>query len=115
VVYRTRGKKRAIPAEVEQSIFRITQEALSNIARHSKATATSLTLDYLPENIQLQVSDNGTGFDPESVKKGLGLRSIAERASENHGELEVDSGPGGTTLTLKFPYQSQPDGGQNEK
>ncbi|NPV41104.1 MAG: sensor histidine kinase [Anaerolineae bacterium] len=115
VVYRTRGKKRAIPAEVEQSIFRITQEALSNIARHSKATATSLTLDYLPENIQLQVSDNGTGFDPESVKKGLGLRSIAERAAENHGELEVDSGPGGTTLTLKFPYRGQPDGGQNEK
>ncbi len=115
VVYRTRGKKRDIPQEVEQSIFRITQEALSNIARHSKATATSLMLDYLPDGIQLQISDNGTGFDIENVKKGLGLRSITERVVENQGELDVDSSAGGTTITLKFPYQDQASGGKNEK
>lgn len=115
VVYRTRGTKQDIPPEVEQSIFRITQEALSNIARHSKATATSLTLDYLPEGIQLQISDNGTGFDFENVKKGLGLRSISERAAEHNGELDVDSSPSGTTITLKFPYQQQATGGSDER
>ncbi len=105
VVYRTNSRKMDIPQAVEQSIFRITQEALSNIARHSNATATSLSLDYSPDEIRLQISDNGTGFDMESVKKGLGLRSISERALENQGVLDVDSGPGGTTITLRFPNQ----------
>jgi NarL family two-component system sensor histidine kinase LiaS len=105
VVYRTHGRKVDIPAEIEQTIFRITQEALSNIARHSKATATSIMLDYQPDFIRLQISDNGSGFDMESVKKGLGLRSIAERVAENQGKLDVDSGNGGTTITLQFPYQ----------
>ncbi len=113
VVYRSRGQKREVPQEVEQSIFRIAQEALSNIARHSKATATSLTLDYQPDGIQLQISDNGTGFDMENVKKGLGLRSIAERAAEHQGKLDVDSGAGGTTITLKFPYEEADNGGKN--
>ncbi len=114
VVYRTHGKKQDIPPEIEQSIFRITQEALSNIARHSKATATSVSLDYLPDAIQLQISDNGSGFDMDNVKKGLGLRSITERVTENRGELDVDSGVGGTTITLKFPYQKESLGGPNE-
>ncbi|MDK2982217.1 MAG: two-component system, NarL family, sensor histidine kinase LiaS [Chloroflexota bacterium] len=111
VVYRTHGRKQDIPQEIEQTIFRITQEALSNIARHSKATATSVTLDYLPEVIRLQISDNGTGFDMDSVKKGLGLRSITERVAENQGKLDVDSGSGGTTITLQFPYHKQDAGG----
>ncbi len=107
VVYRTNGKKVDIKQSVEQSIFRITQEALSNIARHSKATATSVTLEYLPNEIRLQISDNGTGFDMESVKKGLGLRSISERTLENQGRVDVDSGAGGTTITLRFPNQAK--------
>ena len=105
VVYRTHGQKVDLPEVVEQSIFRITQEALSNIARHSKATATSVTLDYQLMAIQLQINDNGTGFDIDGVKKGLGLRSIAERVTENLGKLDVDSGMGGTTITLRFPYE----------
>jgi NarL family two-component system sensor histidine kinase LiaS len=115
VVYRTHGRKMDIPSEIEQTIFRITQEALSNIARHSKATATSVMLDYLPEFIRLQISDNGTGFDMENVKKGLGLRSIAERVAENQGKLDVDSGNGGTTITLQFPYQKVNAGGEHEE
>jgi NarL family two-component system sensor histidine kinase LiaS len=115
VVYRTHGRKMDIPAEIEQTIFRIIQEALSNIARHSKATATSIMLDYLPDFIRLQISDNGTGFNMESVKKGLGLRSIAERVAENQGKLDVDSGSGGTTITLQFPYQPTDTGGTHEE
>jgi signal transduction histidine kinase len=115
VVYRTHGRKMDIPAEIEQTIFRIVQEALSNIARHSKATATSIMLDYLPDFIRLQISDNGTGFDMESVKKGLGLRSIAERVAENQGKLDVDSGNSGTTITLQFPYQKTDAGGTHEE
>ena len=115
VVYRTHGRKMDIPTEIEQTIFRITQEALSNIARHSKATATSVMLDYLPEFIRLQISDNGTGFDMENVKKGLGLRSIADRVAENQGKLDVDSGNGGTTITLQFHYQKADVGGTHEE
>ena len=115
VVYRTHGRKTDVPQGVDQSIFRITQEALSNIARHSKATATSVTLDYQVDGIQLQISDNGTGFDIDGVKKGLGLRSIAERVTENQGKLDVDSGIGGTTITLRFPYEKSEEGALNEK
>ncbi len=115
VVYRTHGRKVDIPQEIEQTIFRITQEALSNIARHSKATATSVMLDYLPDFIRLQISDNGTGFDMENVKKGLGLRSIAERVAENQGKLDVDSGGGGTTITLQFPYHKIEPGEAHEE
>jgi signal transduction histidine kinase len=115
VVYRTHGRKVEIPTEIEQTIFRITQEALSNISRHSKATATSVMLDYLPKFIRLQISDNGTGFDIDNVKKGLGLRSIAERVAENQGKLDVDSGSGGTTITLQFPYQKVNSGGAHDE
>ena len=114
VLYRTHGKKREIPQEIEQSIFRIIQEALSNIARHSQATATSIILDYQPEGIQLQISDNGTGFEMKNVKKGLGLRSITERVAENQGKLDVDSGLSGTTITLNFPYSKTETGGADE-
>lgn len=114
VLYRTHGKKTDILPEVEQSIFRITQEALSNIARHSKASATSVMLEYLADGIQLQISDNGKGFDMENVKKGLGLRSITERVSENQGKLDVESGVGGTTITLKFPYSKPKQGELDE-
>ena len=106
VVYRTNGRKVDIPQHIEQSIFRITQEALSNIARHSKATATSVTLEYLSEEIRLQISDNGIGFDMENVRKGLGLRSISERVAENQGKLDIGSNVSGTTITLRFPYKA---------
>ncbi len=115
VVYRSLGSKKEIDQETEQSIFRIVQEALANISRHSKATATSVMLEYAAEFLKLQVSDNGIGYDPHTVKKGLGLRSISERVAENGGEMEVDSGESGTTITLRFPYKSSHAGGGDEK
>jgi len=115
VVYRTQGRKKELAQETEQSIFRIIQEALANIARHSKATATSVMLEYATEFLKLQVSDNGIGYDPDTVKKGLGLRSMSERVAENGGEMEVDSSRSGTTITLKFPYEKSNAGGGDEK
>jgi NarL family two-component system sensor histidine kinase LiaS len=114
VVFRTHGKQKQVFQEIEQSIFRITQEALANIARHSKASATSVNLDYLSDSLQLQISDNGIGFDQNAVKKGLGLRSISERVLACRGTFDVDSGASGTTLTLVFPYERPTTGEENE-
>ena len=73
------GKERKLPEEVELALFRITQQALRNIWQHAQATEAQVTLRYLPDKVELAVSDNGKGFNPEAageaaVKRGsLGL------------------------------------------
>ena len=112
VVFRVHGKKPELSPEIEQAIYRITQEALSNIARHSQASAASITVDFQPSFIQLQISDNGIGFDAQKVQKGLGLYSIKERALSNHGTFDMESTSTGTTLSITIPARI---GGENGK
>jgi signal transduction histidine kinase len=90
--------------EIEQTTFRIIQEALSNIARHSKASQVEIDLFYSLDNINCTIQDNGAGFNPNSIKKGLGLRSMEERAAGLDGVLAITSKPGeGTSITMSFP------------
>ena len=88
------------------NIFRVYQEALTNVARHAKATAVTTLLKRRDTHILLQVTDNGVGFDLENVrKKGtLGLVGMRERAILFQGELTVQSHPGeGTSVILTVP------------
>ena len=97
-------RQRALPLEIEQTIFRIVQEALSNIARHSKASQVEIELFYSPDNVSCTIQDNGAGFNPNSINKGFGLRSMQERASGLDGDLKITSKPGeGTSITMDFP------------
>lgn len=92
-------------------IYRIIQEALNNIARHSRANAVHVTLKNDGSCIELMIRDNGTGFDLQSVKKekalqgeGLGLTSMKERARLSGGTLAIGSvRGGGTTVTATWP------------
>lgn len=95
--------ERPLPLAVEQALFRVTQEALTNAARHSQATAVEIHLAWQGEGIVLTVSDNGQGFNPAaSGSKGLGLRSMRERIEAIGGELSIRSGPGkGTQVTAR--------------
>ncbi len=94
--------ERSLAPEIEQALFRITQEALSNIARHSQALSAEILLEYGPETLLLAICDDGQGFNQQAPAAGIGLRSMRERAERlPGGAFEVDSTPGrGTTLRI---------------
>lgn len=96
--------ERSLPLEVEQTLFRFVQEALSNIARHSQARNAEIFLSYEENWITLSVSDNGIGFDKNLWQPGLGLKSMRERAELLNGILTIDSASGmGTRVSMKCP------------
>ena len=95
--------------DVSLCLYRVAQEALQNIAKHSNASNVNVSLSGSSSLIQLVVADNGSGFDPEAVNNGesLGLISIQERLRAVDGEVDVDSEPGeGTKIVAKIPYIS---------
>jgi signal transduction histidine kinase len=77
--------------QMEQALFRVLQEALANVARHSKAGKTWVTLASENNHVTLTVRDNGIGYDPTRIKKGVGLDSMQERLAALGGTLEVSS------------------------
>jgi len=94
--------------EVQLGIFRISQECLNNIAKHSGADKARILLQHTRELVRLAISDLGRGFDPSAVafKGGLGLLSMEERALSMGGHLMVSSSPGrGTKVTLTVPIE----------
>ena len=93
--------------EVKILLYRAFQEALSNVARHGRATRIDAALRLGDTRLVLTVRDNGVGFNveellaaPANVAAGIGLRSIREMAQGLGGEFEVESGPAGTKLTI---------------
>jgi two-component system, NarL family, sensor histidine kinase UhpB len=94
----------AADAKLKLSIFRIVQEKMNNILKHSRAKKVQLTLSKLHQEILLCVKDDGVGFDLEKHERGLGLQSIATRAEVHHGRMNLVSSPGnGSVLTIYFP------------
>ncbi|RJQ41191.1 MAG: HAMP domain-containing protein [Anaerolineaceae bacterium] len=105
VVFRVEGGEKTIAQEAEQSLFRVIQEALSNISRHSRASAASIFLTFGTDHLMLQISDNGIGFNKVSVKQGLGLHSMEERVKELNGTIKVNTSTSGTTITIIIPQK----------
>ena len=99
--------ERRLKLNVEQTLYRIAQESLSNVARHSQATQVEVGLDFLENEILMCIKDNGQGFDPSQRPMGVGLRSMRERASRVNGELIIESAPHhGTKIMAKLPCDS---------
>jgi PAS domain S-box-containing protein len=98
----------SIPVEVKITMYRVTQEAMNNIAKHSEATRVDLKLQSDPDRVQLSIRDNGRGFDPGAMRdSGLGLGIMRERADEIGASLEVSSAPGeGTQVTVVWQENS---------
>lgn len=97
-----------LPEKVETAVFRIVQEALTNILRHSKATEATILLDIREEGVVVSIRDNGCGFDLSrlgTARPGhLGLTGMRERALLVGGNLVIESCPGkGTRLNLEIP------------
>lgn len=98
-----------LPLVVEQALFRVTQEALTNIARHSAATQVTIDLTADRHGGRLAITDNGCGFDPQSIDHhGIGLQSMRERVAALGGTLTIDSRPrAGTRLIAAIPLPKE--------
>jgi signal transduction histidine kinase len=101
------GESRRVDRTVELALFRVAQEALRNVERHSRATSATVRLAFDDGEIRLNVSDNGRGFSPprnlsQLARKGsLGLLGMKERAELVGGRFELRSNPGhGSELTV---------------
>ncbi len=92
--------EQSMPPEMEQALYRIVHEGLSNIARHSQATQATLGIVYREQEIEIRVSDNGKGFDLQRKTGGLGMQLIRERAKSIGGQVDIRSQPGGGTLLI---------------
>ena len=100
-----------IERDVALTLFRIFQEALTNVARHAKATRVAVELDATDTAYLLQVRDNGVGMSQGDISKpeSHGIRGIRERAQQFGGSLSVSSQPArGTTLIVSIPRSARP-------
>jgi NarL family two-component system sensor histidine kinase LiaS len=90
----------SVSADSEQALFRVLQEALANVARHSQAEKVWVTLRSETDHVTLTIEDNGIGYDTRRITKGIGLDSMKERLAAVNGTLEISSLPSrGTCVT----------------
>ena len=96
-----------LPSEVETTLYRMVQEALTNVAKHADASGVSILLTRRPSSVVLVVEDDGGGFDLGGIRDGgLGLSGMQERVALIGGRLRVESAPGkGTTLAAEVPLR----------
>jgi ligand-binding sensor domain-containing protein/signal transduction histidine kinase len=99
--------ERRLPLQTEQVLYRIVQEGLSNIARHSQATQANVRIVYQDCEIQVQIGDNGKGFDLPRTTNGLGLQLIHERLETIRGHVHIQSSSSGTWLNIRVPFVTQ--------
>jgi two-component system sensor histidine kinase UhpB len=94
-----------LPARVESALFRIAQEALTNVAKHAQATQTTVTVEVEEETVRMVVADDGVGFSTEpDERRGWGLLTMSERAEAVGGRCHVESRPErGTGVTVEMP------------
>jgi signal transduction histidine kinase len=101
-----------LPAEVENTLYRIAQETLNNALKHAEATRISVALRSNRQEVHLEIVDNGKGFEAERMPShgGLGLVSIRERIEALHGEWSITSKPGaGTRVMVNVPLGPRVD------
>lgn len=103
------GHPAELPEVAKTVLFRLAQEALTNIAKHAAASRVEIALEFRPDGgVGLRVSDNGQGFDIDAVnldpRRGIGLRNMRERLASIGGDIEIESRPGfGTRIEARVP------------
>ncbi|CAN5716408.1 hypothetical protein BH18ACT11_BH18ACT11_13300 [soil metagenome] len=108
--FRVQGERR-VPLEVEQALFRVAQEALANVARHSAAGHAEVDLIYTTSTVTLRAADDGRGFDPSrNPGGGFGLQSMRERLVKLGGHVNVESAPGKGTRVESFCQVQEKEG-----
>jgi signal transduction histidine kinase len=93
----------ALDPELKTAVYRLVQEALTNVAKHAGAQRVSVTVRQDQGAVDVQVTDDGAGFDALEPTRGFGLPGMHERAALMNGELDVRSSAGGTVIEARFP------------
>ncbi|NHZ95805.1 cache domain-containing protein [Massilia sp. CCM 8734] len=110
-----RGVTDGLPDVANTVLFRIAQEALTNIERHAGARQVDITLAREHNNVTLTIADDGAGFDAASVaihpKRGIGLRNMMERMDAIGGQLAITSSAAGTSVQAAAPLPTKPSKG----
>ena len=94
-----------IESNMEITIYRIVNELVNNINRHSLATKATIQMLSFNEGINIMAEDNGIGFSQEEDKTGLGMQNIRSRVNYLNGKIQVDSNPNGTTIAIDIPLK----------
>jgi len=98
------GRLSAEPIEqLSIDLFRIFQELLTNVAKHSGATAVRVSISSARHSLRLRVADNGFGFSEKKKTRGFGLAGVRERVARHGGEVSISSGPGACVITINVP------------
>jgi len=103
------GARQALAPEWEENLLRIGQEVLTNALRHARASHFAAHLVFNGQGLELNLSDDGQGYDPQRRHDGFGLRGIRERVEGMGGEINIDSRAGaGSAIRIGLPYPTQP-------
>jgi signal transduction histidine kinase len=92
-----------LPEAVEIAVYRLIQEALTNVAKHAHASHVRVEVRELAGELKIEVADDGGGFDPDTVERGFGLQGMQERVLLAGGTLEVGSSAAGTRVRASLP------------
>jgi two-component system, NarL family, sensor kinase len=98
-----------LPSDIELAIFRLVQECLTNIHRHSGSKTALIRVAREGESVRTEVRDHGKGMSPERLMEiqsrgsGLGIRGIRERIRQFHGEMKIESNDSGTSVIVSIP------------
>jgi signal transduction histidine kinase len=108
VDFQEQGVPAHLPMPVTICLYRLLQESLGNIRKHANAKHVNVRLSGSQNQVELRVSDDGSGFNFAEKKQGLGLTSMQERVRPLRGRVSIDSQPGrGTTVVVKVPAPSE--------
>jgi signal transduction histidine kinase len=108
LAYEKSGTPFPVEGESGVHIYRVLQEAVNNVARHSGSKQAWVRLRFLPESLELEVEDHGAGLGAPGSKPGIGLVAMRERAELLGGNLELlKPAPGGTLVRLRVPREKR--------
>ncbi len=111
VALECRGGEERVEPEAETLVFRLVQEALTNVVKHARVVSARVVVEMRPRSILLTVEDRGSGFDAAAVlagsdeERGFGVRAMRDRVQFFHGRFRLDSSPGGTVLEAEIPLE----------
>jgi two-component system, NarL family, sensor histidine kinase UhpB len=99
--------KYAPTRDIQINLYRILQEQLRNITKHSQAKTVSVDIDITDDKLQMRIADDGVGFDPGTTRDGIGLANMKRRAELFAGTMDIASAPGkGCTITIIIPVSN---------
>jgi len=98
-----RVEEDSLDPELKTALYRLVQEALTNVARHARAARVDVSVEQRHDQVRVRVADDGRGFEPAEPTEGFGVAGMRERAALMGGRLEIESSSTGTTVTAVLP------------